>query len=313
MAFELNDYNAFLRSLSGDRQKEQQQKVKNPPPNMEYSANTEGMPLQMIESNETMSPNNYDERFPIDFDFGLNQNIGNNMILDDNLNDNEDTYTTNSKNMNSSISGTRNISRLSTNDSSVFERDLFSPNNPYPERNTTIKHESSDDDVLSPDLELPDSFYQHFDNINQIPKPAQKPQRARSTGRDIKKERRESKDTIIDRPGRGRMPSAHNVIEQRYRNKINDKFTALLESVPTLRIVSKRKKQPEEDSYLSEESEEEGNLEGLEPARKLNKGVILSKSIEYIKFLELKNDRMKQQNSELMEKARMLGISLDQL
>lgn len=54
------------------------------------------------------------------------------------------------------------------------------------------------------------------------------------------------------------------------------------------------------------------DLEGLEPARKLNKGTILAKSIEYIKFLERKNERIKMEHRELVERARMMGIQLDE-
>lgn len=54
------------------------------------------------------------------------------------------------------------------------------------------------------------------------------------------------------------------------------------------------------------------DLEGLEPARKLNKGTILAKSIEYIKFLESKNDKLKQDNEALLEKAKMLGVDFDE-
>ncbi|RCK65280.1 hypothetical protein Cantr_00944 [Candida viswanathii] len=159
-------------------------------------------------------------------------------------------------------------------------------------------------------------------------------------------------------PGRPRIKSAHNVIEQRYRNKINDKFNALQNSVPTLRILAKKKEREKymaqqhntnssnhdsnsnnedydssDDEMLDNKSsimngtpnnstasngvlptasmDEEIDLEGLEPARKLNKGTILAKSIEYIKFLELKNDRMKQEHDELVLKARMLGLVID--
>ena len=42
------------------------------------------------------------------------------------------------------------------------------------------------------------------------------------------------------------------------------------------------------NGVLSSSMDDDIDLEGLEPARKLNKGTILAKSIEYIKFLELK-------------------------
>ncbi|RLV95229.1 Sterol regulatory element-binding protein 1 [Spathaspora sp. JA1] len=126
--------------------------------------------------------------------------------------------------------------------------------------------------------------------------------------------------------GRPRVKSAHNVIEQRYRNKINDKFTALQNSVPTLRVLAQRKErerlqmkrdhgrydssddEPIDESLINDESID---LEGLEPARKLNKATILANSIEYIKFLELKNDRMRAEREELLNKALMMGIVID--
>lgn len=141
----------------------------------------------------------------------------------------------------------------------------------------------------------------------------------------------ESSNSHIHHPHRPRIKSAHNVIEQRYRNKINDKFTALQNSVPTLRVVARRKQKSgspndqhhndeDEDDYVYDyipidndtNNNEADDLEGLEPAKKLNKGTILSKSIEYIKFLELKNNKIKQEHQELIEKARMLGLSIDE-
>ncbi|CAI5760109.1 unnamed protein product [Candida verbasci] len=138
-------------------------------------------------------------------------------------------------------------------------------------------------------------------------------------------------------PGRPRIKSAHNVIEQRYRNKINDKFNSLQDSVPTLRILATKKlkekllmkQQNQEDGSINyDDSSDEDldyqmngidinqldeniDLEGLEPARKLNKGTILAKSIEYIKHLELKNYRMKKEHDDLIMKAKLLGMKID--
>ncbi|KAI5964184.1 uncharacterized protein KGF55_002126 [Candida pseudojiufengensis] len=146
----------------------------------------------------------------------------------------------------------------------------------------------------------------------------------------------------ITKTGGGRVKSAHNVIEQRYRNKINDKFNALQESVPTLRVLLIRKlkeknmkhrmksqqqdknNEYDDDDEMDEEEEDFENgsdlkidgllsmndideneiidLEGLEPARKLNKGTILAKSIEYIKFLENKNLNLKFENQNLLSR-----------
>ncbi|GEQ66920.1 hypothetical protein JCM33374_g583 [Metschnikowia sp. JCM 33374] len=122
-------------------------------------------------------------------------------------------------------------------------------------------------------------------------------------------------DTSTDKV---KVKSAHNVIEQRYRNKINDKFTALQFSVPTLRaILGKREKLKSEDESRDSESDDSSvssdssiNLEGLEPATKLNKGTILAKTVEYIKFLENKNTSLSMEHQQLIMRAEMLGLRL---
>lgn len=114
----------------------------------------------------------------------------------------------------------------------------------------------------------------------------------------------------------GKPKLAHNVIEQRYRNKINDKFTALQQSVPTLRVATRRRKvsEDEEDEYGDDDvSYQQENLEGLEPARKLNKGTILAKSVEYIKFLERKNAALKSEYVNLAERARVMGLIVNDI
>lgn len=80
-----------------------------------------------------------------------------------------------------------------------------------------------------------------------------------------------------------RSPLLHNVVEQRYRNNINDKITQLRDLVPLLRCVE----------GLPE------NLEGLRPAKKLNKATVLTKAIEYIQHLERKNTQLAEQNDNL--------------
>lgn len=63
----------------------------------------------------------------------------------------------------------------------------------------------------------------------------------------------------------GRHPpdkkAAHSTIEKRYRTNLNDKIAALRDSVPSLRVTSKKnsRKEVQED------------LRGLQLARKLNK------------------------------------------
>lgn len=114
--------------------------------------------------------------------------------------------------------------------------------------------------------------------------------------------------------------SAHNIIEQRYRNRMNDKFAALQNCVPTLRAALKRVSKTrhdietdvkkEEYAMSGAEKDEYEDLEGLRPATKLNKATILTKSVEYIKFLEKKNNRMRAKHRKLLQCAKMLGVSL---
>lgn len=92
--------------------------------------------------------------------------------------------------------------------------------------------------------------------------------------------------------------TSHNDIERKYRTNINDKIKALRNSVPALRVL-----------VDSGDEELDDQLDGLQPAKKLNKATILSKATEYIKHLEAKNELLRKENDSLKLKLNEVGIS----
>ena len=172
-------------------------------------------------------------------------------------------------------------------------------------------------------------FYQDSQTMtyspNSVSKLASAKIESRSLGKSplnvIKKEpgfEQERRSTQVN-SDKGKVKSAHNVIEQRYRNKINDKFTALQHSVPTLRVILDKRDPSMSEEGLKEShlgdldalSDSSVNLEGLEPATKLNKGTILAKTVEYIKFLEGKNKSLTMEYQQVLARAQMLGIEVE--
>jgi len=84
--------------------------------------------------------------------------------------------------------------------------------------------------------------------------------------------------------GKGGKKTAHNMIEKRYRNNLNDKIAALRDAVPSLRVMCRNASEGDEDDAE--------DLEGLAPAHKLNKATVLSKATEYIRHLEKQKGKM---------------------
>ncbi|KAI8065735.1 helix-loop-helix DNA-binding domain-containing protein [Gongronella butleri] len=94
--------------------------------------------------------------------------------------------------------------------------------------------------------------------------------------------------------------SAHNAVERKYRNNINDRIAELRDAVPALRHAKIKKDQNahlavNDDDSHEEDSDEPIFMDGVAVATKLNKGTILQKATEYIHHLrdtqnDLQND-----------------------
>lgn len=115
----------------------------------------------------------------------------------------------------------------------------------------------------------------------------------------------------VQSDGKKKKPKmSHNIIEQKYRDNINDKILQFKNIVPSLQICCLR------EDYLKDYSTNEveygstnyldgmvtdpklmKRLDGLEPAKKLSKAIILSKSYEYIEHLEKKVEQLEERLS----------------
>ncbi|CAG8544921.1 3092_t:CDS:2 [Dentiscutata heterogama] len=75
--------------------------------------------------------------------------------------------------------------------------------------------------------------------------------------------------------------TAHNVIERRYRNNINERINDLKNVIPA-----------QDDDVIEE-------VVGIPPRTKINKATVLKKATEYIKHLKMDNHKFKSENDDL--------------
>ncbi|KAI9472711.1 hypothetical protein LPJ78_005103 [Coemansia sp. RSA 989] len=107
---------------------------------------------------------------------------------------------------------------------------------------------------------------------------------------------------LTNHPAQNQRKVAHNAIERRYRNNINDRIRDLRESVPALQHIRPKKKTSARDV----DSDDSSHVDGVEAATKLNKATILGKSTEYIYYLRRTNDLLKRESMYLQEIVRKL-------
>jgi hypothetical protein len=96
--------------------------------------------------------------------------------------------------------------------------------------------------------------------------------------------------------------TAHNAIERRYRNNINDRITELKNAVPALLYAKPKErtgKRAQRDDEDDENEDGEEFLDGVAVATKLNKATILRKATEYINHLKKTGDDVRQENETL--------------
>ncbi|CAL3970829.1 hypothetical protein PZA11_007251 [Diplocarpon coronariae] len=191
-----------------------------------------------------------------------------------------------------------------TNDNSSHEG-LYSTPSSWP-RPVSRSQQQQHDCKLSPEEEYklrriamppttPDQYPASTSSTPSSPDPPKRHKRKSSIGGDEDDESPELSNGHQHAPKK----TAHNMIEKRYRTNLNDKIAILRDSVPSLRVMSKK-------NACGDVQEED--LQGLTPAHKLNKATVLSKATEYIAHLEKQNRDLAKENSSLKSRVDAFGI-----
>ncbi|MCJ1289611.1 hypothetical protein MMC34_001144 [Xylographa carneopallida] len=92
--------------------------------------------------------------------------------------------------------------------------------------------------------------------------------------------------------------TSHNVIEKRYRSNLNDRIAMLRDSIPVLRASAQRASAKDGSSDI----EDSRDIDGPTSKVKLNKATVLTKATEYIKQLEVQNERLMEENTRLRKR-----------
>ncbi|ORX69575.1 hypothetical protein DL89DRAFT_267760 [Linderina pennispora] len=158
----------------------------------------------------------------------------------------------------------------------------------------------------------------HPGTLSQVPRPGafQPMANAHTPSAKIPISRLKSTPTSTSLPVQSTLPDgsvpthhqrkvAHNAIERRYRNNINDRIRDLRNSVPALQHIRPKKKAGAHDDDNSDD-EDDTHIDGVEAATKLNKATILGKATEYIYYLRRNNDQLKREAMYMQEIIRSL-------
>ncbi|KAI9767801.1 MAG: hypothetical protein M1840_005482 [Geoglossum simile] len=134
----------------------------------------------------------------------------------------------------------------------------------------------------------------HRESTSTSPEPARQKHNSRKRKSSTEGDASESPQNQTGVKAHPVKKTAHNMIEKRYRNNLNDKIAALRDSVPSLRVMSRGPHGNGED-----DDDDNEDLEGLTPAHKLNKATVLAKATEYIRHLEKRNKKLADENEGL--------------
>ncbi|KAF9115362.1 hypothetical protein BGX27_008131 [Mortierella sp. AM989] len=113
--------------------------------------------------------------------------------------------------------------------------------------------------------------------------------------------------TQVPQPTKQQKKVAHNAIERRYRNNINDRINDLKNVVPALCNIKTK------DDKDDDDDDEPQDADGVTRATKLNKATILRKATEYIIVLQKRENSSKAENAILRQLLTSLPGGIDLL
>lgn len=305
--FRGNDFNNYLNIYDDDEEEDEDvgNFLSNPNTN-----NNPNFSQQFMDSQQIKFAN---------FNNQNDENNGYKMKLDS-IQDNR--ANTISKQYNAAKSSFDNVLLNDTNTSSTNYMDFLSADNngigSVPESYDPSKNfmRLSDGDILNNLGMLNKNGYEN--NINPPVKVEESPESSMSNGAganmnkvDTNNSNSSSSMVANNKPNssdskKKKPKMSHNIIEQKYRDNINDKILQFKHIVPTLQICCLREDYlkdcyPKDPELATSADYLDGlvtdpkllkRLDGLEPAKKLSKAIILSKSYEYVEHLEQKVEQL---------------------